>query len=143
MAGTIYVGNLKWEATEDSLRDLFSPIGEVTSVKIISDRETGRSRGFAFVTMENADQAIQQINGKDFMGRPLKINPAEDKPPRRDNTPRPEYQPRSEYQPRHNSERSNYQGSYAQPIDRPRREFGGAKKDFRKRDRDRDNGNDY
>jgi RNA recognition motif-containing protein len=84
MSSTIYVGNLKWETTEESLSELFSPIGEVSSIKIITDRNTGRSRGFAFVTMENSEQAIQELNGKDFMGRPLKINQANDKPPRRE-----------------------------------------------------------
>jgi len=88
MPSTIYVGNLKWEATEESLKELFSPIGEVTSIKIIMDRETGRSRGFAFVTMENSVRAIQELNGKDFMGRALKINEAVDKPPQHDHQPR-------------------------------------------------------
>jgi len=95
MSNTIYVGNLKWEATEESLREFFSPIGEVSSVKIIMDRETGRSRGFAFVTMENSEQAVQELNGKELLGRPLKINVAADKPPQR------EFQPR-ESQPKYN-----------------------------------------
>ena len=97
MSNTIYVGNLAWGATEESLKEFFSPVGEVSSVKIITDRETGKSRGFAFVTMENSAQAIQEFNGKEFMERPLKINEATDKPPQREFQPR---EPQREFQPR-------------------------------------------
>ena len=75
----IYVGNLSWNADESDLRDAFSAHGEVTSVQIISDRESGRSRGFAFVEMENdaeAQEAISAVNNKEIDGRPVKVNEA-------------------------------------------------------------------
>ena len=75
----IFVGNLNWEATEEDVRDFFLPFGDVASVKIITDRETGRARGFAFVDMPNAAQAsgaIKSVNGQDFMGRALNVNEA-------------------------------------------------------------------
>ena len=83
MAISIYVGNLPWSATEDSVRDLFSAHGEALSVKLISDRETGRARGFGFVEMEDADaiNAIAALDGKEFEGRALRINKAEPKKP--------------------------------------------------------------
>ncbi|MES9825480.1 MAG: RNA-binding protein [Candidatus Thiodiazotropha endolucinida] len=80
----LYVGNLPWTATEDDVRELFSGIGEVQSANLILDRETRRSRGFAFVEMSqgDAEKAISQLNGKDFQGRDLRINEAMDKPKR-------------------------------------------------------------
>ena len=77
----LYVGNLPWSTTEDDLRELFSSIGETYSVAVITDRETGRSRGFGFVEMSDDDgkSAISQLDGKDFNGRPLRINEALDK----------------------------------------------------------------
>ena len=75
----IYVGNLSWNAEESDLRDAFSAHGEVTSVQIITDRESGRSRGFAFVEMENdaeAQEAISAVNNKEIDGRPVKVNEA-------------------------------------------------------------------
>jgi RNA recognition motif-containing protein len=75
----IYVGNLSYSMSEDELRDAFSAFGQVSSVKILMDRETGRSRGFGFVEMPNqgeAETAIAQLNGKDLGGRPLRINEA-------------------------------------------------------------------
>jgi len=78
----LYVGNIPWTATEETLKDYFSAIGEVKSVSIITDRETGKSRGFCFVEMENADEAITQLNGKDMGGRALKINEAREREPR-------------------------------------------------------------
>lgn len=75
----IYVGNLAHKATEDEVRELFSAFGDISSVKIILDRETRQPRGFAFVEMENdteGNQAIDALNGTEFMGRPLKINEA-------------------------------------------------------------------
>lgn len=80
----LYVGNLPWSATEDDVRELFSGIGEVQSANLILDRETRRSRGFAFVEMSqgDAEKAISQLNGKDFQGRDLRINEAMDKPKR-------------------------------------------------------------
>jgi RNA recognition motif-containing protein len=78
----LYVGNLPFSATEDSVRTLFSAHGTVEKISLINDRDTGRPRGFGFVEMSNADaeRAQQALNGKDFDGRPLKINEAQDKP---------------------------------------------------------------
>lgn len=77
----LYVGNLPFTATEESVRELFAPHGKVESVSLINDRDTGRPRGFGFVEMSNADasRAMQALNGADFGGRSLKINEAQDK----------------------------------------------------------------
>jgi RNA recognition motif-containing protein len=82
MGSKLYVGNLPFSATEEGVRTLFSQFGEVLSVNLISDRETGRPRGFGFVEMENAEAAITGLNGKDFEGRPLKVNQAQERPQR-------------------------------------------------------------
>lgn len=85
MGQKLYVGNLSYDTTEDSLRDHFSAAGTVTDVAVITDRATGRSRGFAFVTMGSDDEAKQardSLDGKDLDGRPLKIDEARDRPPR-------------------------------------------------------------
>jgi RNA recognition motif-containing protein len=82
----IYVGNLSYGMSEDELRDAFGAFGEVSSVKILMDRETGRSRGFGFVEMPNkseAETAIAQLNGKDVGGRALRINEARPREERR------------------------------------------------------------
>ncbi|MFU8895875.1 MAG: RNA recognition motif domain-containing protein [Gammaproteobacteria bacterium] len=81
---SIYVGNLPFTATEDEVRALFSPFGDVQSVKIVSDRETGRPRGFGFVEMEDADaeNAIKALEGHQMGGRALKVNEARPKAPR-------------------------------------------------------------
>ena len=79
MAKTIYVGNLVWEATMDDLFTLFREHGDVTQAQVIMDRDTGRSRGFGFVVMNNdaeAQQAIEVLNGLDYKGRPLTVNEA-------------------------------------------------------------------
>ena len=76
MAKKIYVGNFPWATTEDDLQTLFSEFGEVTSVSIIRDRLSGRSKGFGFVEMENAEEAIQALNGKDYNGRTLRVDMA-------------------------------------------------------------------
>ena len=78
----LYVGNLPFSATEDSVRALFAAHGNVDSVALVNDRETGRPRGFGFVEMSSADaqKAMQSLNGQDFGGRPLKVNEAQDKP---------------------------------------------------------------
>ena len=79
---TIYVGNLPFSATETDVRSLFEKHGTVQSVKLVNDRETGRPRGFGFVEMSRADaaKAIQNLNGHDMGGRPLRVNEAQDKP---------------------------------------------------------------
>ena len=83
MATSIYVGNLPWSATQEGVESLFSPYGEVLSVKLVSDRETGRARGFGFVEMEDADaiNAISALDGKEVDGRALRVNKAEPKKP--------------------------------------------------------------
>lgn len=75
----IYVGNLSYGMSEQELRDAFSAYGDVASVKILTDRETGRSRGFGFVEMPNQSEgeaAITQLNGKEVSGRVLRVNEA-------------------------------------------------------------------
>ena len=77
----IYVGNLPFSATDQDVRALFEAHGEVQSVALINDRDTGRPRGFGFVEMSSADaqSAIQALNGKDMGGRPLRINEAQER----------------------------------------------------------------
>jgi RNA recognition motif-containing protein len=78
---TIYVGNLPFSASEDQIRQLFEQYGKVQSVKLITDRETGRPRGFGFVEMDGgeADNAISSLNGQQFGGRSLRINEARER----------------------------------------------------------------
>ena len=81
----IFVGNLNFNATEEAVRSLFERYGAVNSARIMTDRETGRSRGFAFVEMENeneADNAINALNGYQMDGRALNVNEARPKPER-------------------------------------------------------------
>lgn len=82
MSKKLYVGNLSFNTTEDELRNVFGAYGEVHSVALITDRETGRLRGFGFVEMddEGAKAAIQGIDGTEVGGRTLKVNEAQDKP---------------------------------------------------------------
>ncbi|MGD8379208.1 MAG: RNA-binding protein [Gammaproteobacteria bacterium] len=84
MTKSIYVGNLSFSATEDDVRELFEAHGAVESVKLISDRDTGRPRGFGFVEMDQAaaEAAIKAINGTEHGGRSLRVNMAEEKKPR-------------------------------------------------------------
>ncbi|MQC25694.1 MAG: RNA-binding protein, partial [Chloroflexi bacterium] len=79
MSQRIYVGNLPFSATQEEVEELFATYGEVISVALPSDRETGRPRGFGFVEMEDAPaaEAIRALDGKDFGGRNLRVNPAE------------------------------------------------------------------
>lgn len=79
MAKNIYVGNLTWECTADDLLALFQEHGGVSRAQVITDRETGRSRGFGFVEMDSdaeAQKAIDALNGADYQGRPLTVNEA-------------------------------------------------------------------
>ena len=75
----IYVGNLSYEANEEDLRQAFDVYGQISSVRVITDRDTGRSKGFGFVEMPNdaeAQSAISGLNGKELQGRSLKVNEA-------------------------------------------------------------------
>jgi cold-inducible RNA-binding protein len=80
----LYVGNLSYSLTDDGLRALFDPFGAVESARVISDRDTGSSKGFGFVEMSNADgqKAMEALNGKDVGGRALKVNEARPQEPR-------------------------------------------------------------
>ncbi len=83
MKKKLYVGNLSFETTEAQLKDLFSQSGSVETVRIITDRDSGRSKGFGFVEMqEGGDKAIAEMNGKDFNGRALTVNEARPMAPR-------------------------------------------------------------
>ncbi len=79
----LYVGNLSWTMTEDDLRNLFEQYGTVSSIKIVKDRETGRSKGFGFVEMENdteAQNALSSLYDKEILGRKIVINEAQERP---------------------------------------------------------------
>jgi RNA recognition motif-containing protein len=85
MAAKLYVGNLPYSATEDGLKSHFSSAGSVASVKIIIDRETGRSKGFGFVEMESDDgaqSAVSQLDGQEYEGRSLRVSEAKPQPER-------------------------------------------------------------
>lgn len=88
MSQTLYVGNVSYQATDDGLAQHFAQAGQVVSAKIVMDKFTGRSRGFAFVEMaseEDGQKAIEMLDGKDYDGRPLRVNvarPKEDRPQR-------------------------------------------------------------
>lgn len=81
MTKTVYVGNLPWEITETDLVEAFIPYGPVSSVRLVTDRDTGRSRGFAFVEMSDdaAAKAIEALNGADWGGRALTVNEAKER----------------------------------------------------------------
>ena len=81
MSKTIYLGNIPYTATEDEISGIFSAHGEVKEVRIITDRETGRSRGFAFVEIEGDDASgvIEALDGADFGGRTLRVNEAQER----------------------------------------------------------------
>jgi len=91
---SIYVGNVSWNTTSEELQKVFEKFGTVNSSRIITDRETGRSRGFAFIEMskEDADKAVQELNGQEVDGRELRVNLAEDK-----RTTKPSHTPRNNY----------------------------------------------
>lgn len=84
MSKNLYVGNISFDTTESDLQSAFGQFGTVTSAKVVSDRETGRSRGFAFVEMaDGGDDAIAAMNGTDLQGRTLKVNEARPREDRR------------------------------------------------------------
>lgn len=84
MQRRLFVGNLAWGVTDADLTDFVSPHAEVTDAKVISDRDTGRSRGFGFVTVEtdNVQDLIQRLDGQQLNGRPVRVNEAEERPQR-------------------------------------------------------------
>jgi RNA recognition motif-containing protein len=85
MGTRLYVGNLSFSSTSETVREAFARIGEVTDVHIVTDRTSGQSRGFGFVTMGSpaeATKAIESMNGADLDGRPLRVNEAEERPQR-------------------------------------------------------------
>ncbi len=87
MSKKIFVGGLSWGTNDDGLQQAFARFGDVQEAKVISDRETGRSRGFGFVTFvedDAADQAVAEMNGTELDGRNLKVDIAQDKPRRDD-----------------------------------------------------------
>ena len=78
----LFVGNLSWNLTENELHDTFSQYGQIDECRIITDRETGRSRGFGFITFENADsaeEAMSALDGHELDGRPMKVNEAKER----------------------------------------------------------------
>lgn len=82
----IYIGNMNFSTTEESIKNLFSKYGTVDSVEIIKDKYTEQSKGFGFVEMsdDDAEKAISSLNGKDFEGRRIRVNFAQEMPPRND-----------------------------------------------------------
>lgn len=87
MAKKLFVGNLPYSVDEEGLRDLFAELGEIASASIVTDRDTGRSRGFGFVEISSdaeALAAIEALNGKEVDGRRLTVNEARPREPRRD-----------------------------------------------------------
>ena len=85
MAKKLFVGGLSWDTTDDGLRQAFASYGEITEAKVITDRDTGRSRGFGFVTFdqdEDAKTAISKMNGTNLDGKTIKVNEAQEKSPR-------------------------------------------------------------
>jgi len=91
MSNKLYIGNLAFSATEDKIHQVFGTVGPVESVKIIMDRDSGRSRGFGFVEMESQDgaaRAIEELNGEEIDGRAIRVSEATEKEPR---SSRPRY----------------------------------------------------
>ncbi len=106
----LFVGNMSFQTTEDQLRSMFEPLGQITRLRIITDRDTGRARGFAFVEMPNdeeATKAIAALNGKEVGGRALNVNEARPKPERS--------APRRDDGGREGFSRDDYSGSARQP----------------------------
>ena len=87
MGNKIFVGGLNWDATDDDLREAFGECGAITDAVVVNDRDTGRSRGFGFVTYssdEEAKAAVEKFDGQDFMGRKLTVNEARQREERGD-----------------------------------------------------------
>ena len=87
MGNKIFVGGLNWDATDDDLRETFGECGAITDAVVVNDRDTGRSRGFGFVTYssdEEAKAAVEKFDGQDFMGRKLTVNEARQREDRGD-----------------------------------------------------------
>ena len=85
MAKKLFVGGLSWDTTDEGLQKAFAPCGEITEAKVITDRGTGRSRGFGFVTFaqgEDAKSAISKMDGTSLDGKTIKVNEAQEKSPR-------------------------------------------------------------
>ena len=85
MSNRLFVGGLSWDTTDDTLRSAFSQFGEVTDVKVITDRDSGRSRGFGFVTFEDSDSAAAakaDLNGTELDGRTIRVDNASERKPR-------------------------------------------------------------
>lgn len=85
MGNKLFVGNLSWGISSQGLQEAFEPFGPITDAVVISDRDTGRSRGFGFVTFENdddAESAMKEMDGKDLDGRAIRVNEAHEKKPR-------------------------------------------------------------
>jgi RNA recognition motif-containing protein len=76
VSAKVYVGNLSFKSTEEDVRQFFSKYGNVISVSLITDRDTGRPRGFGFVEMDDISKAVTEANGKEFAGRALVVNEA-------------------------------------------------------------------
>jgi len=88
MSNKLFVGSLSWDTDDHSLRQAFERFGEVEDAKVLTDRETGRSRGFGFVTLANTDdaqRAIEEMNGRELDGRAINVNEAREREPRRNN----------------------------------------------------------
>jgi len=110
----LFVGNLPWSASEADLQEFFSKYGTITSIKIMKDNQTGRSRGFGFITLTgDADRAIADLDGKDLKGRPLRVNEAKPPAPRMDRPPREDFGDRQ----------SESRGDFGNRQDRPTRNF--------------------
>lgn len=77
----LFVGNLSWDATEEDIFEAFGKFGTISECKVITDRESGKSRGFAFITLEGGgDAAIKEMDGSEFLGRELRVSIAKERP---------------------------------------------------------------
>jgi len=123
----LYVGNLVYEASDDELKDLFSQAGNVTSSSVIRFRDTGRSKGFAFIEMEDetgAQKAIDMFNGQDYKGRKMVVSEARPPRPRqefggRDGGGRGSYQPRSQEPQSFDSAQDKPEVQAEAPVEEP------------------------